>query len=485
MMPEEVTYATLKFPNLSKSKKIQKSHSLKRTDNHEVPELELNGTAEHGPRRVESTAKVAESRAVKGHSGPFKVWDPVAFILLMLNLVVLAGLETLILMNYQKLFFSNRTAYDRPQSITEQLEKNIILYMNMYRNVSSEHSVLKTMFENKLKDLNNSISQCYEDLKQKKNEFECCSCSKSWIQHIKSRKDSFSLRYDHEKNGNKTQLFFTWLPSPVFWTDLNYTFTKTNKTAVNVSESCLLAYELICPFYLASNKGSLNSHARGKGIGSDSVIFMKLDEGIGKRREKLVKGVGDWLPDKGDCGMAEEKNISEQFCDNTDPCVTEVIMNVGLKENQMHSSLREKSYDSIMSTQLILRTKKTKMQVYTISSRCQLVNGRLPNWSHDHNSLIAKQSMKKGYQMSGNWEDVAVLVKESHLPPLSVNCFRESPNSQISEAHSTLGLSLDALAPITWTSHTMRFPRLKASDCVCGLTSHLATVVRSLPISEL
>ncbi|XP_066120165.1 uncharacterized protein [Saccopteryx bilineata] len=240
MMPEEVAYATLKFPNLSKSKKIQESHSLKRTDNQEAPELELDGTVEHGPRRVESTAKAAESRAVRGHSGPFKVWGPVAFILLMLNLVVLAGLGTLILTNHQKLFFSNKTAYDSPQSITEQLENNITLYMNMYRNVSSEHTALKAMFENKLKELNNSISKCYEDLQQKKNELECCSFSKSWIQYIKSRKDCFYLRYDHEKNGNRTQLFFTCLPSPVFWMDLNCTLIKTNKTAANVSESCLL-----------------------------------------------------------------------------------------------------------------------------------------------------------------------------------------------------------------------------------------------------
>ncbi|XP_039730229.1 uncharacterized protein LOC120611714 isoform X2 [Pteropus medius] len=98
-MPEEVTYATLKFPNSSKTKNLQESCSLKRTDNHEVPELELDGVAENGTGRAESIAEVAENKAVRGRTVSWKVWSLVVFILLSLNLVVLAGLGTLVLMN--------------------------------------------------------------------------------------------------------------------------------------------------------------------------------------------------------------------------------------------------------------------------------------------------------------------------------------------------------------------------------------------------
>uniref|UniRef100_A0A7N5KJI7 C-type lectin domain family 12 member A n=1 Tax=Ailuropoda melanoleuca TaxID=9646 RepID=A0A7N5KJI7_AILME len=63
-MPEEVTYATLRFPNASKSKKSEESYSLQRTDNHEGPETEMDGEAENRAAGVESTAELAESRAV-------------------------------------------------------------------------------------------------------------------------------------------------------------------------------------------------------------------------------------------------------------------------------------------------------------------------------------------------------------------------------------------------------------------------------------
>ncbi|KAM5334661.1 uncharacterized protein AAES06_008379 isoform 2-T2 [Glossophaga mutica] len=96
VMSEEVTYATLQFPNPSKSKKLQESCSLKRT----VPELELDGAAENRPEAAESTIEAAESRAMQGHSNPWKVWGLVAFIVLMLNLAVMAGLGTLILMDF-------------------------------------------------------------------------------------------------------------------------------------------------------------------------------------------------------------------------------------------------------------------------------------------------------------------------------------------------------------------------------------------------
>ncbi|XP_047597285.1 uncharacterized protein LOC125106781 isoform X2 [Lutra lutra] len=94
-MPEEVTYATLKFPNASQVKTSQESYSLKRADNHKVPEMEMDGETENRAGGVESIPEMAESRAVAGHSTQSKVWCTVAFISLTMNLVVLAGLGTL------------------------------------------------------------------------------------------------------------------------------------------------------------------------------------------------------------------------------------------------------------------------------------------------------------------------------------------------------------------------------------------------------
>ncbi|KAM5334660.1 uncharacterized protein AAES06_008379 isoform 1-T1 [Glossophaga mutica] len=222
VMSEEVTYATLQFPNPSKSKKLQESCSLKRT----VPELELDGAAENRPEAAESTIEAAESRAMQGHSNPWKVWGLVAFIVLMLNLAVMAGLGTLILMDYQKLFFSSGTAYDKQQSITEQVEKNITLYLDMYKNISSEHISFKNMLENTLKELKECTSKCHERLKQKDNDFSCCSCSKACECQNKNKRSSSSLRCDSEMFGNRTQLFITCLPSPVSWKDLNCTCIK-------------------------------------------------------------------------------------------------------------------------------------------------------------------------------------------------------------------------------------------------------------------
>ncbi|KAF6339759.1 hypothetical protein mRhiFer1_008036 [Rhinolophus ferrumequinum] len=240
-MPEEVTYATLKFPNASKTEKSQESCSLKRTDNHEVPELELDGAAGNETGRNEGTTEVAGSRAVRGHTTPSKVWHLVAFILLMLNLAVLVALGTLILMNYQELFFSNRTSYDGQRSIVQQLERNTTLYMDIYKNVSSEHITLKNMLENTLKVLNNFISKYSEDLKQKKKDLRSCSYSVSCACHDDSRKGhSSSMDMNNGKEEDKTQLFIGCLPSPVSWRDLNCTLTKTNKTAKNVSDFCIL-----------------------------------------------------------------------------------------------------------------------------------------------------------------------------------------------------------------------------------------------------
>ncbi|XP_036108853.1 uncharacterized protein LOC118624568 isoform X1 [Molossus molossus] len=250
-MPEEVTYATLNFPNSSTSKKLQESCSLKRTDNHEVLELELEEAAENGPRRVESTVEVAESRAVRGPSVPMKVWGPVAFILLMLNLAVLTGLGTLILMNYHELFFRNRTAFDKQESMIEQLERNVALYIDMYKNVSSEHIVLKNMLVNTSKELNRFTSKYSEDLRQKKKDLELylCACLKSCTWLGDSRMNFSCVICDNKKKGNKTQLFTACPPSPVSRMDLNCTLTEINK-AENVSKCCTVTLNQPVPSVL-------------------------------------------------------------------------------------------------------------------------------------------------------------------------------------------------------------------------------------------
>ncbi|ELW71465.1 Heterogeneous nuclear ribonucleoproteins C1/C2 [Tupaia chinensis] len=62
-MSNEVTYATLKFPNTSKTNNLQENYSLKRTDN--VPETEMDSGAEIEQGGVESRVEEAESRAVR------------------------------------------------------------------------------------------------------------------------------------------------------------------------------------------------------------------------------------------------------------------------------------------------------------------------------------------------------------------------------------------------------------------------------------
>lgn len=237
-MPEEVTYATLKFPNPSKSVQLQECCSLKRTENHEVPEAELDQGAGSEARDPERPAAAAAGRAAAGQYVPSKLWGPVAFVFLLLNLIVLAALGTLILMNYHQLSFSNSTAYDGQPSALEQLERTITLYMDMYKNVSSEHTVFKNMLEDTLKQWNNSMSKFYEDLMKEKNDLSCCSCTKSCTQHESKERSFFPLRCE-EKKYNLTQLFITCLPSPDSGMKQNHMPTMTTK-AKNVSEFCIL-----------------------------------------------------------------------------------------------------------------------------------------------------------------------------------------------------------------------------------------------------
>ncbi|XP_020948025.1 C-type lectin domain family 12 member B isoform X2 [Sus scrofa] len=192
-MAEEVTYATLKFPNHSKTNEPQDSHSLKRTDNHDRPELELEDKAETGTGSVEATAKVAESRAMR---------------------------------DYYKLFSSNTTASDMQLVLTEQVERNTTLDVNVPKNVSGQgfyscsklwiwHGNCCYYFSTELKTSNTSNSDC--------------------------EKNHFSLmNTDDSENWNRTQLFFRCLPSPVSWMDLNFTLDNTNQTVEDVSNISML-----------------------------------------------------------------------------------------------------------------------------------------------------------------------------------------------------------------------------------------------------
>ncbi|XP_027632428.1 C-type lectin domain family 12 member B-like [Tupaia chinensis] len=224
-MSNEVTYATLKFPNTSKTNNLQENYSLKRTDN--VPETEMDSGAEIEQGGVESRVEEAESRAVR---------------------------------DYQELFLCNRTAFEIQQNRMEQLERNWTLFMAKFKNVSSEHSIFKIVSENTLIELNNYTSNYCEDLKEKKDVFAFNLCSDSWIWHQNScyyfsteqkffekntsdcRKQYCSLmKMDNEQNWTLTQLFFSGLPSPHLWVGLNCTLNKRNQTTENVSNFCSLA----------------------------------------------------------------------------------------------------------------------------------------------------------------------------------------------------------------------------------------------------
>ncbi|XP_057175014.1 C-type lectin domain family 12 member B-like isoform X2 [Ursus arctos] len=239
-MPEEVTYATLQFPNASKSKKSEESYSLQRTDNHEGPETEMDGEAENRAAGVESTAELADSRAVPGHSTQCKVWCTVAFISMTVNLVVLAGLGTLGLMNYWKLIFNNRTANDIEQSKIQQLEENVTRYMNMYHNASQEHIIFKNMTENTLEKLNNFTSAYCEDLKENKNDVGFHSCSESWMWYGNGNQCHAQMNTDNKTTCNQTQLFFRCLPSPIPQINLNCTLKKRNQEEESVLKFCIV-----------------------------------------------------------------------------------------------------------------------------------------------------------------------------------------------------------------------------------------------------
>ncbi|CAD7681391.1 unnamed protein product [Nyctereutes procyonoides] len=239
-MPEEVTYATLKFPNPSKSKISQESYCLRKAENHEVPEMEIDGEAESRAEGIESTAELAESRAVAGHSTLSNVWCAVSLISLILNLVVLAGLGSLGIINYWKLISGNRTEFDVQQSNIQQLEENVTIWMNMYNNVSNEHNIFKNMTQNTIKELNNFTSQYCEDLKQKENDVGFHSCAESWMWHGNTNICNAQMNMDKNTSCNSTQLFFRCLTSPISWMNLNCTLKKTNQEEESVLKLCVV-----------------------------------------------------------------------------------------------------------------------------------------------------------------------------------------------------------------------------------------------------
>lgn len=102
----------------------------------------------------------------------------------MQNFVLKSNLLPCII-DYQKLFFSNGTAYDKQQSIIEQLERNITLYLDMYKNISSEHIFFKNMLENALKELKKCTPKYIKSLQQKDNgEWNHLSVSYSLINNL-------------------------------------------------------------------------------------------------------------------------------------------------------------------------------------------------------------------------------------------------------------------------------------------------------------
>nr|XP_023404883.1 C-type lectin domain family 12 member B-like [Loxodonta africana] len=242
-MPEEVTYATLKFPNPSKTKTLQESYSQKKTDNQEAQELELHGEAETGTERIEGTVKVSKSRGQRASS---RVWYQIACILLVLHLVMLAGLGTLGLMYYKEFIgCTNRMTSELPESQMEQLRRNLTFYMEMFNNVSSEHSIFKNKSENEIRELKDLASKNWEDLKQEGKDH---TCSELWMSHgdkcyyFSTTANNFSemnnsdCRMNHsylmhinsEINTNRTQLFICCLPSSDSLVDLNCTLNKKN-----------------------------------------------------------------------------------------------------------------------------------------------------------------------------------------------------------------------------------------------------------------
>ncbi|XP_070646245.1 C-type lectin domain family 12 member B-like isoform X1 [Bos indicus] len=253
-MSEEVTYATLKFSN-PKTKKPQESHSLKRTDSHETPDLELGGEAETGAGSIRGTAEVTESRAMKGHSAPSKVWYPIAFVSLSLNLVVLAGLGALGLMHYYKLIFNSKTVYDVQLNVTDHMETTT-LPTDMPTTVSVASVVSDSVRPHRRQPTSLPSPWVSPDCPYSDPALHLCS--EIWIQYGSNfynfstkiicntcdsdceKNHSSLMNMDDGENRNRTKLFLRCRPLYIFQTLLNSVSNNTNQTERNVSDISIL-----------------------------------------------------------------------------------------------------------------------------------------------------------------------------------------------------------------------------------------------------
>lgn len=147
-MPEEVTYATVKFPK-SYSTKLQED--VKENDPHDVQDIELDGDTENRREmRVENTVEMSENRAVKGHCGLCKAWCPV-LILLLLHLLVLAG-EAILFLKICYGPMSNQATHELD---LKQLHDNMTSCYISCENLSQK-------FMNFTELLNNTSNNCWE-----------------------------------------------------------------------------------------------------------------------------------------------------------------------------------------------------------------------------------------------------------------------------------------------------------------------------------
>ncbi|KAG5212533.1 hypothetical protein JEQ12_014962 [Ovis aries] len=220
-----IQYASFFYAKCTDTKNIVYSH--------ETPDLELGGEAETGAGSIKGTAEVTESRTMRGHSAPSKVWYPIACVSLLLNLVILAGLGALGLMYYYKLIFNSKTVYDVQLNVTERVET----------------TTLPT-------DMPTTVSDFpYSDLGPH-------LCSEIWIQYGSNcynfstkiicnmcnsdceKNHSSLMNMDGVKNRNKTKMFIRCHPVHIFQTLLNSVSNNTNQTARNVSDISILTLRI-------------------------------------------------------------------------------------------------------------------------------------------------------------------------------------------------------------------------------------------------
>ena len=81
-------------------------------------------------------------------------------------------------------------------------------------------------------------------------------------------------------------------------------------------------------------------------------------------------------------------------------------------------------------------------------------------WSHEHDSNFLRKQ-EKGSRVWEYLEGVVGWMEECVLPLSSANCFFESQSCQKAVTKSgphCIQRGLVALAPVTWTSHTIGLP---------------------------